>query len=585
MEVPAQRIPAGLPAQIGLYRSLLADRRVLIVLDNARDAEQVRPLLPGSPGCRVVITSRNQLSGLVAADGAHPLTLDLLTTAEAGALLARRLGAERVAAEPDAVDEIIMRCARLPLALAIVAARAVLRAGLPLAALAGELRDTHGGLGAFHGDDPATNVRAVFSWSYHTLSTDAARLFRLLGLHPGPDIAVAAAASLAGVPLARARPLLAELTRAHLAAVHTAGRYTCHDLLRAYATEQAHTHDTDDERRTATHRLLDHYLHTTHTADRLVEPLGRQLTLAPYQPGVTAVDLADYEQAMAWLTSEHRVLLAAISQANGTFDGHTWQLAHCLRYFFVRRAMWQDMTTAQRHALAAAERLGDRLAQALIHDGMVQAHGMLGRQDDAYLHLRRALDLFEELGDHAGEGHMHLALAWMAGLRGRHAEALRHAQRSLDLYRAAKHRAWQARALSGVGWYHAELGDYPTAVARLQDALVLHQEVGDISGESDTWHSLGLAHHRLEQYERAAACYRRALDLTRQTLDRHDEATYLNDLGDTRLALGDHHAAVAAWQRALRIFEEIGNFDADDVRAKLADQTRAQANVVRMDST
>jgi hypothetical protein len=263
--VPAARIPADLDARAGLYRSLLAGKRVLVVLDNARSADQVRPLLPGSPGCLAVVTSRDQLAGLVATEGARPLPLDLLTTADARELLTQRLGEARVAAEPQAAGDIIAACARLPLALTIAASRAATNPGFPLAAVAAELGEACCALDPFHGSDHATDVRAVFSWSYRALSPEAARLFRLLGLHPGPDIPVAAAASLAAVPPARARMVLAELTRTHLLAEPAPGRYALHDLLRAYASEQAHAHETQSDRHAAVHRVLDHYLHTAHS--------------------------------------------------------------------------------------------------------------------------------------------------------------------------------------------------------------------------------------------------------------------------------------------------------------------------------
>jgi hypothetical protein len=239
--VEPNKVPEGVESAAALYRSLLAGRRVLVVLDNARDSAQVRPLLPGSAGCLVVVTSRDRLSGLVAIEAAYPFSLGLLSTAEARQLLARRLGRARVSAEPVAVDEIATWCARLPLALTIVAARVATHPDFPLAAVAAELRDTPSVLDALDDGEPATNVRAVFSCSYRTLGTEASRLFRLLGLHPGPDLAAPAAASLADVPIQRVRPLLAELARAHLIAEHTPGRYVLHDLLRAYATELTHT--------------------------------------------------------------------------------------------------------------------------------------------------------------------------------------------------------------------------------------------------------------------------------------------------------------------------------------------------------
>ncbi|WP_406486378.1 NB-ARC domain-containing protein [Streptomyces phaeochromogenes] len=265
------RIPARLDAQAGLYRSLLTGRRMLVVLDNARDAEQVRPLLPGAPGCMALATSRRQLTGLAAAEDAHLLTLGLLSRAEALDLLTILLGLHRTAADPEAIREIIDRCAGLPLALAIVAARAAAQPGLPLARLAQELRLAESRLDALDGGDPASRIRAVFSWSYRALHPEGANLFRLLGLHPGPDIGLPAAAALAGVPVAELRAPLTELVRGHLLAEPAAGRYSFHGLLRAYAAGLVATHD-DAVGRAATRRVLDHYLHTAHRADVLLTP-------------------------------------------------------------------------------------------------------------------------------------------------------------------------------------------------------------------------------------------------------------------------------------------------------------------------
>jgi DNA-binding SARP family transcriptional activator len=272
LDAAPDTIPGSEDARAALYRSLLNGKRLLVLLDNARDASHVRPLLPGSPGCLVIITSRCQLTGLIATEGAHPLVLNVLAEDEARDLLARRLGADRLDREPSAGYELATLCARLPLALAIVAARAAGRPGLALAELAAELRDRHRRLDALEAGDPATDVRAVFSWSYEELSAPCARLFRLLGLHPGPDITPAAAASLAAIPASQARRLLGELARAHLLTEHVPGRFTFHDLLRAYAAEQARTRHSDTERRAATHRLLDHYLHTAGAASRPASP-------------------------------------------------------------------------------------------------------------------------------------------------------------------------------------------------------------------------------------------------------------------------------------------------------------------------
>ncbi len=259
-------------------------KKILVLLDNARDPAQVRPLLPGSPGCMVVITSRSELTGLVCADGARPLSIDVLTIAEAHQLLAARLGATRLTAEPAAAAELIALCARLPLALAVTAARAAAHPRFPLAALAAELRDARARIDALTTGEDATDLSAVFSWSYRQLSPDTARMFRLLGLHPGPDITDAAAASLAGLPRPDARRLLLELTRGHLLAEPAPGRYALHDLLRAYAAGQAAAADDEETRQAAVGRMLDHYLHTAYAATLLLKPSREPTVLTPPCP-------------------------------------------------------------------------------------------------------------------------------------------------------------------------------------------------------------------------------------------------------------------------------------------------------------
>ena len=365
--VTPQQIPASLEAQAALYRSLLSGQRVLVLLDNAADEEQVRPLVPGSPGCLVIVTSRNELPGLIVTEGAQPVVVDLLSPDEARQLLSRRIGESRVLAETQAADNIIALCARLPLALMLVAARAATHPGFRLAALAAELREAGGSLDAFDGEDQATNLRAVFSWSYQRLSVSGRGLFRLLGLHFGPDVAIPAVASLAGMPKEQVRPALAELARAHLVTERIPGRFTFHDLLRAYATEVAYTYDPDDYRYAARYRILDHYLHTAYRADELLnQHRDRLFTLADVSPGVTPESPADQKQALAWFESEHAVLLEALRHATG-FDTHIWQLAWALAPFFEYQGHWRDWRESQSIALDASRRLSDKLAQALSH--------------------------------------------------------------------------------------------------------------------------------------------------------------------------------------------------------------------------
>lgn len=500
------------------------------------------------------------------------MTLDLLTPAEARNLLVRRLGSARLARDPDAVKEIIARCARLPLALAIVAARAATSPGFSLAALAAELRDAQRGLDALSAGDPATDLRAVFSWSYHTLSDDAARLFRLLGLHPGPDIGPPAAASLAGTPVHRVHALLAELTQAHLITEHTPGRYTIHDLLRAYATEQSHTYDTETDRNAAIRRVLDHYLHTAHGATHLLDPHQEPITVAPHQPGVTPQDFVDNGQALAWFTAEHPILLAILIKAAGLgFDTRTGQLARTLRTFLDRRGHWRDLAVTQRAALDSARHLADRGEQARAHRGIARALTRLGRCREAGTHLQRALNLDAELSDYAGQAYTHISFGILVEQHGRHQEALSHTQQALDLFRIAGDQAGQATALNAVGWDHGQLGDHRQALVYCQRALTLHQDLGNRHGEAHTWDSLGFAHHHLGHYREATTCYQNAIGLFRQLGDRFYRADALAHLGDTHHAAGDATSACTAWQQALAILDELSHPDADLVRTKVAD--------------
>jgi tetratricopeptide (TPR) repeat protein len=582
--VPAQQLPVSLDTQAALYRSLLAGRRMLVVLDNARDCEQVRRLLPGSRGCLVLVTSRSRLTSLVAVEGAQPLTLDLFTPDDARELLARRLGRDRLAAEPGATDDIIAACARLPLALSIVAARAATHLGFPLAALATELRGARSGrgLGAFDGE-PGLDLRTVFSWSYLQLDVASAAMFRLLGGHPGPDIGLAAAAGLAGLPVDRARTLLAELAGAHLVAETTPGRFAFHDLLRAYATELADTVDSDEDRKAARQRGFDHYLRSAYAADRILDP--HRQAIPPPEPlaGVTPESFADRPRALAWLTAERPVLLAAVVlAATAGFDPYARDLAWTLTTFLDRRGHWHDWAASQHVALAAATRLADPAGQARAHRDLARAHAQLGDHDQAHAHLRSALDLFGGRGDLAGEAHTHLTIGWVYQRQGRLEDALAHAERALALFRVVGYRPGQANALNNVGSHHTRLGNHGPALTACRLALAAHREIGDLRGQADTWHNLGYAHQRLGHHSRAIVCYRQALDLFREMGDRYQEAAVLTHLGDAQRVVGEPGASRRSWCAAAAILDDLGHADAGDVHDRLrrGGEPRALAGAV-----
>jgi DNA-binding SARP family transcriptional activator/tetratricopeptide (TPR) repeat protein len=573
--VPADRIPASGPAQVGLYRSLLAGREpVLVLLDNARDAPQVRALLPGAPGCLAIVTSRDDLAGLSALDGARPLALEVPSESGARELLASRLGADLVAAQPEAVDELCSLCARLPLALAIAAARAALPSGPSLARLITELRDTSGRLDALDAGDQLSSIRAVLSWSYRRLNEQAARMFRLLGVQHAPDVSVCAAASLAGVPADEAGRLLTELTRAQLLTRRPPARFGFHDLLRAYAAERAEAEEGTAARQAALSRLLDYYLHTADAAEGLLYPARDKPELGPAAEGVSPERLARPAQAADWFEAEHQGVLAAVAQGGAAgFGARVWKLAWVISGFLERRAHWADLAGAQRTALAVASDLGDVPGLARAHRALGVALIPLNHLSGAREHLTAASAAYARAGDQVGQARVSVDLGMLAELRGDEPAALAHAERALSLFTTVRHRAGQGRALNAVGWHHAQLGDVRRALRPCQQAVELCAELGDRLGEAAAWDSLAYCHGKLGDYRAAIACCQRAVDLTVLIGDRYHQAIALDRAGDVHETAQDPAGARAAWQQAATILDELGHPDATRVRGKLVGVT------------
>jgi tetratricopeptide (TPR) repeat protein/transcriptional regulator with XRE-family HTH domain len=564
------RIPARLEAQTALYRSLLADTRTLVVLDNARDADQVRPLLPGGPGCMVLVTSRRKLTSLTAIEGAHQVSLDLLAHGEAYEVLARRLGTARAAAEREAVDELIGLCARLPLALGVAAARAAAQPSSGLAELTAQLRETRR-LDMLDAGDPASDVRAVFSWSYRVLSAPAARMFRLLSLHPGPDVSAAAAASLAGVPRDEAAGHLAELTRAHLLAEPVPKRFAFHDLLRAYASEQAHAQETPADLHAATERMLDHYTHTGHAAALLVLPTREALELGEPKEGTTLERFPDDGAALAWFKKEHAALTAVSQYASAAgFDTYAWQLPWIMTDYLARQGHWRELRAAHHDALAAARRLGDAASEARAHGGVARAAARLNSLDEAHRHLAHALEIHTRLGNRAGMARTHRAIGNIYELQENLPEALDHAKQGLELFRAVGDTPGEASGLNQVGWYLSLAGDHEQALAYCEQALNTYDGLGDRHAEAGTWDSIGYAHHHLGNYLEAVACHEKSVSLLREVGDRYYESDALTHLGDSHLAAGAPEAARDAWLQALEILTDLDHPDADRVRERLS---------------
>jgi tetratricopeptide (TPR) repeat protein/transcriptional regulator with XRE-family HTH domain len=567
-----ERIPADLTERTALYRSLLTGQRILVLLDNARDAEQVRPLLPGTPTALTVVTSRNPLTGLTAANGAHPVTLDVLSPAEAGELLDRRLGPDRTAAEPDATDAIIAACSGLPLALTIAAAR-VRQTGFPLSAIAADLQAAGQRLDTLDTGDPASQIRTVFSWSYRELSPEAARLFRLFGLHPGPDISTVAAASLAGRPVDETRRLLVELARANLLTEHVPHRFTCHDLLRVYAAELTAHDDGADERRAALGRLLDYYVHSAHAVESLLRVSRNpcNIPLGPVAPDTAPESFVDEREAMAWLAVERPVLTAALHEAAASgFHTYAWQLAWSLNTYLSHQGLWADRAVAWNTALTAAERLDDVDAQAYAHRCLANTTIQLGQVEQADDHLRRSLEYYVISGNQMGQAEVHRSLALVCERRGRPDQALDHDLKALDLCRMTGNRMREAAHLNEVGWGYAQVGDLAQALAYCEESLALAQKMDDHDQEAATWDSIGYIHQKGRHHAEAALCFRRAVDLLHATGDRYNEADTLTRLADSLLAAGDAGAARTAWRQALEILDDLNHPDAEAVRANLS---------------
>jgi DNA-binding SARP family transcriptional activator/tetratricopeptide (TPR) repeat protein len=514
---------AGIPLEVteraARYRSAIAGRRMLVVLDNAGAVEQVRPLLPGTPTAMVIVTSRDRLSGLVAVQGARRIELDLLPAADAHDLLRELIG-RRVDAEPVAAAALADACARLPLALRVAAELAASRRTASLADLVTELADRQRRLHLLDaGDDPRVAVTSVFSWSYRHLPAAAARTFRLAGLHPGPDLDAYAAAAMAGSGLADAQQSLDRLARAHLMTAGPGGRYGMHDLLRGYAAGLAAAEDGEDERRAALGRLFDYYLAVAATAiDRLhpAEAHRRPRVPAPVTP---VPELDGDDAAKAWLDAERATMVAIAGYAavHGWARHAVWLSPILYRYLAGGRDT--DALIIHSHASLAAQQLGDLAGQANATIGLGVTHGQLGRWEQAAEHHRRALALYQQAGDRTG----------------------------------------QARALGNVGAANHRLGRYRDAADYFEQARVLFQQAGDHVGLAQALDSLSRAELRLGRYEEAAEHAHQAVAVHREAGDRQGEAEALSAVADVESEAGNLQAGAELCQQAIAIYRQVGN--------------------------
>ncbi|MCG5468098.1 tetratricopeptide repeat protein [Micromonospora sp. LAH09] len=571
LNVSPGRIPSSFNAQVSLFRSLVAGKRILIVLDNAATSDQVRPLLPGAPTCVTIVTSRNRLAGLVAREGALPLTLDTLSKKESRSLLARTVGVELLDSAPDASTALLALCAGLPLSLAIIAARVVVAPTPSLERIAAEAEHSRSQLSQFELDDRESDLRTVFSGSYRALDEPAARLFRLLGLNTGADVSVDAAASLLAADATNTRALLTVLTNLHLVEEYRPGRFRMHDLLRAYAFERAQEEETDVDRLRAQSGLVAYFLQCSLTGDRLLDPLRETFPAPrPDAPGPPP-RFDSYRSALAWFQQEHKNLSAAARLAStlGLHDA-AFLLPWSMTTYLHRQGYWPEYAELFRLALDAGGAIGDPRAQGVASRNIGNALAQLGKFQEALEHQTRALTFFVQAGDIDGQARTERAMGFAREQMGDHASAVRHARAALAHYQDSGNLAGQAQALNALGWYLALQGCHTDALHHCAAALKIFETLDDPTYQAHTLDSIGYSLHQLGRHSDASERYEQAIEMYRRLGDRYYEAETLHHLGDCRHASGDTDGARHAWRDALEIFAAINHPRGEQVRAKLS---------------
>ncbi|MFG1809255.1 tetratricopeptide repeat protein [Streptomyces sp. NPDC049040] len=582
-------VPAREPVASALLRTLLTGRRLLLVLDNARSADQVRPLLPSGPGCLAIVTSRNRLDGLVVREGALRVTLDVLPRYAARTLLERLIGTDRLAREPRAADELVELCARLPLALSVAAARAAAAPTGSVNLLVTELRQAQARLDVLGQPDADVDLRTVFQGSYALLPPPAGRLFRLLGCHPGPEIDESACAALAGTA-DPPRPLLDALTGAHLLRQRAPGRYALHDLLRVYAGELAGS-GPPAERLAGTERLLRHTLAAARLADRHLEPwrppapdpgpggdAGTAAT-AGRAPEAKLPRIDGHAAAVAWFETELATLQAVIAQAAATegLESYAWRLARACALHLRRSGRRFQRGLVHGLAREAAERAGDRAAWCTATRQLGDAVSRLDRPAEARELLYSALRACHDLGDSEGVREVRLSLVRAYASAGDHRRALAQARLALAMGGRSGDPCALADGLTAVAQQQERLGRPAEALENARGALELYERLGHLEGEAGILLGIGRCEHALGRYSEAVGTYERSLALDRALGDRYREAHALDHLADTHAAAGRHDESRALRTRALDVLDGLYHPDARPVRAKLETAQAADA--------
>ncbi|MFJ5954198.1 tetratricopeptide repeat protein [Streptomyces noursei] len=584
--ISPQHLPDTLEERAALWRDRLADRRVLLVLDNAADPDQVEPLLPASEQCLVLVTSRRRL---IALDGAHPLALNTLPPEESARLFTRLARREPTGTGLSAVAEAVRLCGHLPLAITLLAARLSHHPTWELATFTDEFASARDRLSELEAGPRA--VAAAFDLSYNDLPPHLQRFFRHLGLHPGPDIDPYATAALTHTPLTQARRHLDTLYADHLIEEPTPRRYRFHDLLRQYAHTLT-THDPTTTRIQATHRLLTYYTHTAQTADHHLNTTPRPHThptpgpdaapdLATREqalawmrtechnliacahhthptPGPDAApDLATREQALAWMRTEcHNPLIACAHHAQPT---HLIALADAMAAYLRQQGPWDQAATLHQAAATTAHKTNNRLGEAHALQALGRVRRMMGEYAEAAKLSDQALDLYRTLGHRPGEADALQALGRVRRTMGEYAEAAKLSEQALDLYRTLGHRPGEADALQALGRVRWATGERAEAAKLSEQALSLYRTLGHRPGEANTLQDLGIVGRMTGEFRKAAKLSEEALGLYRTLGDRLGEANTLQDLGIVRRMMGEYAEAAKLSEQALSLYRTLGN--------------------------
>jgi tetratricopeptide (TPR) repeat protein len=586
LKVEPQEIPDDPDAKAALYQESLAGRRLLIVLDNALSEPQVRPLLPADPNCIALVTSRNRLHGLEATDpGVTFLPLDTLAAAESRSLLRSLLGRSSAGIASDKeIDALAAACSHLPLAIRIASANYLTHHHahhVTIGEYAATLAEDPLGELAVGPGDPATSVATALDSSYRQLSESAARMYRMLGLHPGPDLSAAAAASLTGLGLAQARSVLRELTQANLLSEPVPNRYAFHDLLRDYAAVLAERIDAKTgHAETARRRLTQHYLHSAHRAALLIEPQRLPLSLRRADGSVTMAALEDRSAALAWFDTEMNAVIAAIEWcADLGWDTWCWQLAWAMTVYFARRGHWMTWVRMQQLALASSGRIARSDWQADSHRELGRAWAYLERYEEARTHHHQALTMFQESGDLRGQAATFRSLGFVEYRQGLHQLAVEHNRQALDRFRRLEDADGQASTLNNIGWCLAQAGRYDEAMPHSLHALRLYRTLDNPDGTANAWATLGSITGARGHPASAAYCFNRALVYYETSkYDRYEAAVNLMQLADHHRAEGEIDLARTHYSRALEMLGRLEHRDADKVRTALAELDRHLGN-------